>query len=248
MKTIIVDDDPNAQEFLAELLTNHCPQLVLAGIGNNIIEGKQLIEQLRPELVFLDVEMPHGTGFDLLQQLPTVNFKVIFTTAHEKYALRAIKYSTLDYLLKPVDTEDLLQAVDKALQNEQQKEQELKINTLLQNIRQGPVQDQKIVLKDQYGMYIISLKDIIHLKAENNYTTFFIDNHAPILISKSLKECDALLPPDYFFRCHKSHLVNLNYLLRFDRKHGDMLLLKDGSEVPISRRKSEVLLNLIKEM
>lgn len=246
MKTIIIDDNLNAQEFLEELLKFHLPGLTLLGKACNVHEGKQLIASTAPDLVFLDVEMPQGTGFDLLQQIKEINFQVIFTTAYEKYALQAIRFSALDYLLKPIDATELSIALDKARENTQKELSQLKINTLLQNLRQQINTDQKLVLKDKYGMQITTVKDIIRLEADNNYTRFFIQNQSPILVSKSLKDYENILPKHYFFRCHKSHLVNLDYLLRYDKRDEEVLVLSDKSRVPVSRRKIDLLVDKIK--
>ncbi len=250
MKTIIVDDNPKAQNFLSEQIQRYCPNLTLLGKANNIQEGKLLIEQIQPELVFLDIEMPTGTGFDLLRQLPATDFKVIFTTAHEKYALKAIKFSALDYLLKPIDLDELLQAVNKAKETTQETSgqdlSQLKIQTLLQNLQNPPAEQQKILLNDKYGMQVTLVDDIIHLKADNNYTQFFIKGQSPLLVSKPLKDYEKVLPAQKFFRCHKSHMINLNYLLRYDKREGESLILRDGSQIPISRRKLDVLLERMK--
>lgn len=243
MNTIIIDDNPNAQEFLEDLLKLYCQDLKLLGIANNIREGQQLIKELEPELVFLDVEMPNGTGFDLLQQLGDINFKVIFTTAHEKYAIKAIKYSALDYLLKPIDHNELIDAVKKAQTIDEQQSSQFKINNLLQNLGQNSAQAQKLILRDKYGMQVTTVQEIIHLEADDCYTKFFIRDQEPVIVSKSLKEYEAILPKEQFFRCHKSHLVNLDYLLRYDKKEDNILILKNGNQVPVSRRKLEFLID-----
>ncbi|HAS42592.1 MAG TPA: DNA-binding response regulator [Microscillaceae bacterium] len=235
MKTLIIDDNLNAQEFLEDLLKVCGKDLTLLGKASNIREGKKLIAAWDPELVFLDVEMPDGTGFDLLQQIGDINFKVIFTTAHEKYAIKAIKYSALDYLLKPIDSNELIAAIKKVQAIEEQKLSQLKINSLLQNLGANSTQTQKIVLRDKYGLQVTTVQEIIHLEADDCYTKFFIKDQAPIVVSKPLKEYEALLPKEQFFRCHKSHLVNLDYLLRYDKKEGNMIILKNGNQVPISR-------------
>jgi len=243
MNTIIIDDNPNAQEFLEDLLKIYCKDLTLVGKADDVLTGKKLIETFKPELVFLDVEMPNGTGFDLLQQLDEIGFKVIFTTAHEKYALKAIKYSALDYLLKPIDALELVEAVKKAQTRDKPQLSQLKINNLLQNLDKSSAQTQKILLRDKYGMQVTTIQEIIHLEADDCYTKFFIQNQEPIVVSKPLKEYEALLPKAQFFRCHKSHLVNLDYLLRYDKKDDNILILRNGNRVPVSRRKLEVLIH-----
>jgi len=246
MKTIIIDDNLSAQELLEGLLQQYCPELTLLGKAVNIQEGEQLIADISPDLVFLDVEMPNGTGFDLLQQLKEVNFKIIFTTAYEKYAIRAIKFSALDFLLKPIDSLELLEAVKRAKESIQKEGVQLKVATLLQNLEQQADADRKIMLRDKYGMQIAAVKDIIRLEAEKNYTKFFILNQAPILVSKPLKDYENLLPKEYFFRCHRSHLVNLNYLLRYDKRDSEVLVLSDHSKIPLSKRKIDLLIDKIK--
>lgn len=241
--TIIIDDNPDAQEILEDLLKAHCQEVTLVGKADNIFEGKKLIKALNPNLVFLDVEMPNGTGFDLLQQLENIDFKVIFTTAHEKYALKAIKYSALDYLLKPIEVNELIAAVIKAQKREETQLAQLKIHNLLQNLSKSSAQNQKIVLKDKYGMQVTTIQEIIHLEADDCYTRFFIQNQDPVMVSRPLKEYESLLPKELFFRCHKSHLINLDYLLRYDKKEDNIIILKNGNRVPVSRRKIEPLLH-----
>lgn len=248
MQTIIIEDNHLARKFLSDLLSEHCPNIQLCGTASNIHEGRELIREVQPELVFLDVEMPQGTGFSLLENIKNIDFQVIFTTAHEKYALQAIKYSALDYLLKPVDVDDLLQAVEKAAQQQPQDVSALKIQTLLQNLDNQPSSVKKLVLKDRYGMQIVKVQDIIRLEADGSYTKFYLNNGKTFTISKSLKEYDNLLPNKDFFRCHQSHLVNMEYLDRYDTRNGDMLQMIDGSEVPISRRKREMLIGKIQEI
>ncbi len=243
MKTIIIDDNQKSRDFLEGLLLKYCPEISLMGKAFDITEGKHLIEQVKPELVFLDVEMPGGTGFELLKQFSSIDFKVIFTTAHEKYALTAIKFSALDYLLKPIDSRELQQAITKVKASIDREFSQLKIQTLLQNINTTPAaQEQKIVLKDKYGMQVTLLKDVIRLEAENSYTQFFIKDQKPLIISKPLKDYEKILPQEQFFRCHKSHIVNMKYLLRYDKREDEILMMQDGSKVPVSRRKLDVLL------
>ncbi|OJJ22067.1 hypothetical protein BKI52_08490 [marine bacterium AO1-C] len=246
MKTIIIDDNQKAINFLKELIQHYCPSLELLGSATNIQEGKTLIEQVMPELVFLDIEMPNGTGFDLLQQLPNLAFKVIFTTAHEKYALKAIKFSALDYLLKPIDLDDLQQAVQKAQEEVKDMFLQTQVKTLLQNLQPTSQEPAKIILKDKYGMQVTRLDDIIRLEADNNYTKFIVKNQNALLLSKSLGDYEKILPQEQFFRCHKSHIINLDYLLRYDKRDDEILILQDGSKVPVSRRKLDILLEKMK--
>lgn len=245
MKTIIVEDNPAAQRLLSNLIGKYCKQLELLGIGSTIEEGLLLIDKHQPDLVFLDVEIGDKTSFDLLEQLPQVDFKVIFTTAHEKYALQAIKFSALDYLLKPVDLTELLDAINKAEEEVQKGLAEIKIKTLLNNVGGEQQLPKTIILKDKYGLQLVNVADIIRLEATGSYTKFFIKDQEPLLISKVLKEYVSMLPTSQFFRCHQSHLINLSFLLRYDKREGDVLMLKDGSKVPLAVRKRDAFLDMI---
>lgn len=247
MQTIIIDDEQAAIKMLRKLLLNYCPEVEVIAEANNIQDAKSLIENLKPELIFLDVEMPQGTGFDLLQNLSNINFKVIFTTAHEKYALQAIKFSALDYLLKPIDPEELINAVDKAKNEIERELSNLKVQTLLQNLQKQDKDEQTIILKDKYGVHFIKIQDIIRLEAGGSYTQFVFTDRNPILISRLIKEYDTLLTPHGFFRCHKSHLININYLLSYVKNDGDYLILKGGSKIPLATRKKDDFMKIISQ-
>ena len=247
MKTIIIEDDISALRVLKNLIQDHCPDLQIIDTASNVQEGIQLIQKTSPELVFLDVEMPQGTSFDILQAFPRIDFKIIFTTAHEKYALKAIKFSALDYLLKPIDTDEFTQAIDKVRHEMQKEITNLKVSTLLQNLTNPSNLSKQIILKDKYGVQPTNIEDIIRLEASGSYTQFFIEGQNSIVTSKVLKEYAALLPEEYFFRCHQSHLVNLNYLLRYDKRDGDFLILKNGHKVPLAMRKKELLMNKLNQ-
>lgn len=247
MNTIIIDDEANARDTLKELIQLHCPQVQIIGMAENVAKGLQLLKSLSPEVVFLDIEMPDGTGFDLLQKVENKDFKVIFTTAHDKYAIQAFKFAALDYLLKPINSMELKQAIVRAEESKEKEMATLKIQTLLQNLDQTSQNLKKIILKDRYGIQLIKVEEIIRLESGGSYTTFFLKDKNTIIASNSLKEYDELLSKSNFFRSHQSHLVNMEYLERYDNRNGDFLHMVDGSEVPISRRKREMLIKIIKE-
>jgi len=250
MNIIIVEDNPSAKAMLEGVLLELYPTINSILAIDNITDGLKLIQAHQPDLVFLDVELPDGTSFELLQQLDSIDFKIIFTTAHEKYALKAIKYSALDYLLKPIDVEELVVAMEKVQETTEKKTIELKIKTLLKNIQEEDKQrSTRIILKDKYGIQIVNIEEIIHIEAMGNYTKFFVKNRPhPIVNSKILKEYVKLLPESLFFRCHQSHLINVNYLSRYDKREGDTLFLEDGSKVPLATRKREALLKKIQTL
>ena len=245
MKTVIIEDNPAARRNLKSLVQEHCFDVQIIGEASSVEEGAILIASSAPDLVFLDIEISGGTSFDLLQQLPEINFQIIFTTAHEKYAIKAIKFSALDYLLKPIDIDELESAVEKARAAIGNNSTPQKIETLIQNINAPSTDPLKLVLKDKYGIQIVPVNDIIRLEANGNYTKFVISGQEDLLISKGLKDYDNMLVSESFFRCHQSHLINLNYLLRYDKREGDFLLLKEGNKVPLANRKKDKLLQVI---
>ena len=224
------------------MIKEFCPEVNVTGVATNVEEGLKLIDSAKPDLIFLDVEMPDGDGFSLLRKIPEINFQVIFITAHEKYALRAIKFSALDYLLKPIDSDELIAAVEKAKEEINQKSTPEKVHALIQNMEDQLKSPPKLVLKDKYGVQIIATQDVIRLEASGSYTKFIVKNHEPLMISKGIKEYQDLLSSDHFFRCHQSHIINMNFLSRYDKRDGDFLYLTDGSKVPLAVRKRDVFL------
>ncbi len=248
MKTLIVEDNPSVKRILTDSLHNYCPEVQIIGTADGVMGGVELAKKHKPELLFLDVEMPDGTGFDLLKSITPVDFQVIFITAHEKYAVKAIKFSALDFLLKPIDIDELIMAVDKAKTALNQSGVAEKVKALLQNLDQQAKTPKKLVLHDKYGVQIVETKDILRMESSGSYTTFYIAEGKSITISKGLKEYEKMLDPETFFRCHQSHLVNLNFLARYDKKKGDFLILKDDSEVPLAGRRRDLLMERIKRL
>ena len=245
MRTVVIDDQKQPRGALTELLKLYCPQITVVAQAHNVSSGLIAIKKNLPELVFLDIEMPDGTGFDLLQKLDNINFKVIFTTGYEKYAIKAFKFSAIDYLLKPVDSDDLLAAVNKATKEPKREIVDAKIQTLLGNFYQNKELPQKIVLSDSDSLHVIETKDIIRLESQDNYTNFYLKNDKTILISKHLKTYEMLLSHSGFYRTHQSHMVNLNEIKRLDKKNGGLLIMSNNATVPISRRKKEELINTL---
>ncbi|WP_103068043.1 LytR/AlgR family response regulator transcription factor [Aquimarina sediminis] len=245
MKAILIEDNPSARKSFLNLLNEYCPDIQLIGQASNVAEGIATISASQPDLMFLDIEMPDGNGFDLLQKLPEISFQVIFVSSHEKYALRAIKSSALDYILKPIDPEELVEAVEKAKSEFEHHKTQQRVQTLINNISSQSKEPTQLILKDKYGIQIVSIKDIIHLEANGSYTKFFINGQDNLLVSKGLKDYENILSSQHFFRCHQSHLINLDYLLRYDKRDGDFLVLKDKSKVPLATRKKESLLKII---
>ena len=241
IRAIIVDDEKNCCEALELLLKDSCTEVEVIAIANSGAEAIQKINKLQPQLVFLDIEMPHMNGFQLLETLQIINFQLIFTTSYDQYAIKAIKFSALDYLLKPVDREELEKAVQKVVS---------KINTnipqqlevLLQKVYQPSIPVQRIALPTMQGLEFVPVNSIISCSANNNYTEFFLSNKKRILVSRTLKEIEEILEGYAFFRVHHSHIINLNEIVRYIKGEGGYLIMSDGSTVDVSRSRKELLM------
>lgn len=240
----VIDDEARARDTLINILKLSQVGMKLAGEADSVRTGLELIRSHNPDVVLLDVNLLDGTGFDLLKQIPSPHFKVIFITAHEEYAIRAFRFSAVDYILKPVVAGELLAAVDKAAQTISREETELKLSALLSNLDSA----KKIVLKTAESIHIVQISNIIRCEADVNYTTFFLKNASSLLVSKTLKDFADLLEPTGFYRTHQSHLVNINHIVRFDKGEGGHLVMDDESIVPVSSRKREELFRLFEKM
>lgn len=238
MKTaIIIDDEMKGRIALSQKLHDYCSDVRLVGKAESGEEGIRLIEKLNPDIVFLDIEMPGMDGFEMLLQLPQKTFDLIFTTAYDQYAIKAIKYAAFDYLLKPIDIEELKLAVSKS-NNLQNRNTEKKLEILYQNLH-SKSNLKKIAISSMDGLIFFNINDIIHLEASNNYTTIYFINHPKLIVSRTLKDFEDLLPADVFFRTHHSYLVNLNYIKRYIKGDGGQIEMQDGTYLDVSRRKKE---------
>ena len=206
--------------------------------GENVQSGIAAIKRYNPDIVFLDIQMPDGTGFDVLSSIPNKTFEVIFITAHEEFAIKAIKFSALDYLLKPVDSTELKAALEKALIRIKGHSSPVQFDALQKNIL--PLEKRRLVLKTQESVHVVELDQIIRCEADRNYTSFFLLDNKRILVSKTLKEYETLLSGHNFLRVQQSHLVNIDYVDRYDKKNGGAVVMKDGSEVPLSPAKRDL--------
>jgi Response regulator of the LytR/AlgR family len=244
IRAIIVEDEPHNRENLHTLLADFCPSIEVIGLCASASEGRQQIIENRPDLVFLDVEMPGGDGFSLLESLPSCDFEVIFVTAFSNYAIKAIKFSALDYIVKPIDVKELVKAVDKAVVTIRNSRNNFRMQNLLDNKYRKD--DKKIIalpLSDK--IEFVEIADIIRCEADGNYTFFHLKNGERLLISKTLKEYDELLSHLNFLRVHQSHLINLNEVKSFVKTDGGYILMKDGSNVSISRQRREMVLGIL---
>lgn len=237
-KVLIIDDENRTRELIAKMIDSFGFDVETIPDGENVQSAIQAIEKHQPDIVFLDIQMPDGTGFDVIRSIENKNFEVIFITAHEEFAIKAIKFSALDYLLKPVDTTELKAALEKALAQIDDKKEVQQFDALQTNI--NPNEKRRLVLKTQESVHVVDLDDIIRCEADRNYTSFFLKGDKKILVSKTLKEYETLLSGHNFLRVQQSHLININYVDRYDKKNGGAVVMKDGSEVPLSPAKREI--------
>jgi two-component system LytT family response regulator len=246
MKAVIIDDEKRTRELIAKMIESFDLGIQTFPVGENVASGLKAIEEIQPDFVFLDIQMPDGTGFDLLRMVPNKKFEVIFITAHEEFAIKAIKFSALDYILKPVDPEELKAAVERALENKTSAKEEIQYEALQQNMQ--PTQKRRLVLKTQESVYVVDLDNIVRCEADRNYTSFFLADGKKILVSKTLKDYEVLLSSHNFLRVQQSHLVNLNFVDRYDKGNGGSVVMKDGSEVPLSTAKREIFFKILENL
>ncbi|MEP7238898.1 MAG: LytTR family DNA-binding domain-containing protein [Ferruginibacter sp.] len=246
MKILITDNEPHLRQSLKELLLAFCANITVIEEADGVKTGIEKIKSFQPDIVFLDVEMEDGTGFDLLKQLPEHNFQLVFITAHNKYAIDAFKFSAIDYLLKPVDPVALQASVEKAGKNIRNKDLHNQVQVLMQQLS-GINHERRIVLKDLEKIYFIKVADILYCEAAGTYTKFFIQNSDPLLVSKNLKEYESILEPLGFVRTHHSFLVNPDKINAFDKTDGGTLILEGNHMVPISQRKKDFVLALLEQ-
>lgn len=247
IRAVIIDDEVNNSNYLKGLLESHLPHVHLAGTAASVNEGIELITREQPDLVFLDIELHTSTGFDLLSRIDPIKFSVIFTTAHERYALKAIKFAALDFLLKPIDAEELVAAVGKAVKQQSENSFGKGIEVFLENLKRND-DHKKIAVYTTNGIIVLELKNMVYCQADGPYTNIHTTT-GKVMSSKHLKEYETMLSDYHFFRVHKSYLVNLNHIVQFVRADGGSLVMSNGHKVDVSdKKKAELLNHLSKEV
>ena len=241
-KALIIDDEQVAVNLLTMMIERHLPEITSLQSLTNPASALKLINEYEPDIVFLDIEMPYQNGFELLKSLPEILFDIVFTTAYDKYAIQAIKFSALDYLLKPIDADELKETFNRFIQKSIiNQNKEATVKNLLENLQQENKIWHKLALPTTSGMQFFLPKDIIRCEGMSNYTKFYFSNHHNITTSKTIKEYEEVLLPHKFIRIHKSHLINAAFVSAYSNQTGN-LILQDGSTVEVSRRrKKEVL-------
>ncbi|MPS74299.1 MAG: response regulator transcription factor [Chryseobacterium sp.] len=247
---ILIDDDHNLRNGMRAMLSLYAPEIEILGEAESVKTGIQLIEKTNPQIVFLDIMMNDGSGFDILEKLNTkygkISSHIVFVTAHEKFAIKAFRFSALDFLLKPIDPEDLQTVIRKIKNITHLNNENKNIQLLLENITRKTDNFKKIALSTSDGIHLFEIKDIIRCESVDNYTKFYIKNHNKvIMISKTLKEYEELLSDHGFERIHQSHLINLNEMRSYIKKDGGFVIMSDHSQLPVSQRKRDRLQDLI---
>ncbi|MBI2722599.1 MAG: response regulator transcription factor [Bacteroidetes bacterium] len=243
MKTLIIEDEKKSRDMLAGIIRKNCPQLEIVGLANNVKEGVEMVKTLNPELLFLDISMPDGSGFDLLEKLQGHKFELIFATASDQHAIRAIKYSACDYLLKPIDIDELKEAVDKAVKKKVSSPPSMEnLQFLIQQLKRADDNFQKITLPTGNAFEIVNIKDIIRCESDGSYTYFYLTDKRKLMVSAGMKHYEELLPEYDFIRIHHQHLINMNHVMRFLKVDGGYAVMTDGAQIEISRRKKDQFL------
>ncbi|NND08935.1 MAG: response regulator transcription factor [Saprospiraceae bacterium] len=242
IKAVIIDDMIHAQEMLKADLAKACPEVELVGTAIGVVTGAKLLKNIQIDVLFLDIELEDGTGFDLLEILPEIQFKIIFTTASDQHAIKAFKFSAIDYLLKPIDQGELKSAVAKISHDSKDK-----VSVLLDH---WSAEDQptRLALHNSDRILIVEISDIVRCESENNYTTFHFSDGSNFLVSKTLKSYERILSGHGFLRIHQSHLVNLLQMEAFEKGEGGYLLMRDGSQIPVAVRKRTLLMEAIEKL
>lgn len=249
MKVLVIDNEISIRESLVMAIRSFCPFVEEVDEADGIESGLRKIETYEPDLLFLDVELGNGTGMELLSRLQKINFNVVFITAHNKYAIDAFKYSAIDFLLKPINPEELIKSIAKAEKKISNDNLLKQLSVFKNEYNNSSTKEKKIVLSEQDSIHIVNSKDIIYCNSEGNYTTFFVDSKdSKIVISKNMKVFEDMLSPIGFIRVHNSYLVNINKIEKYDKGDGGFLYVSGNIKIPVSQRKKELLMELFKNM
>lgn len=239
LKSVIIEDELISRETLKGYVEKYCDGVEVVAEGGNVEEGLAVIQEHQPDIVFLDVEMPYGNAFDLLEKVPEINFETIFVTAYSNYAVEALNYSASYYILKPVDIDELVKAVDKVKEEHSKKSFSMHTKVLVENLQNASNQKKKIVLPVIDGFEVVEVQEIIRCQANDNFTDFFLVNGSKKLICRTLKHYDEILSELGFMRVHRSHLINMDYVKGYKKGKGGQVTMSDGSMVDVSPTKKD---------
>jgi two-component system LytT family response regulator len=244
IEAVIIDDEKNARQAIKQIIEKHFPDISVVGDADDVKSGVELISKISPSLVFLDIKLPDGTGFDILKQFNNVGFSTIFITAYNEHAVKAFKFSAIDYLLKPIDIDELKEAVKKVKKTHEQQNTKKKIEVFFENINNINKEVKKIILKTSESIHLVNVNNILRCESDGNYTKFYFTDRQALFVSKNIKEYYEMLKDYQFFRPHQSHIVNINYIKQYQKQDGGFLIMKDDSTVPVSTRKKDELMKI----
>jgi two-component system LytT family response regulator len=247
IRAVLIDDETDSIRVLRKLLETYCPQVEVVGTAEGVETGLAVIQATHPDVLFLDIEMTQGNAFDLLNQLRPVAFQVIFVTAFDNYAIRAFKYSAVDYLLKPVDIDELVSAVGRVAERSQQRNIIDQMQVFLDNMGTYSLSQQKMAVPTVDGLIFINLREVVRLEAKSSYTQIKLENGEVVMATRTIKDYEDILPETLFCRIHNSHIINLQKIEKYHKGRGGYVILEDGSEIEVaSRRRQEFLRRLLK--
>lgn len=247
INAVIVDDEIRARETIRQMLKSCCPNVNITGEADSVASGFEIINKIKPDAVFLDIQMNDGTGFDLLKKFPSINFKFVVVTAFEEFAIKAFKFSAIDYLLKPVDPVDLVNAVEKLQETQLSDEINQNFKTFIENLQAPEGKPNKIILRSTDSVDVVDIEKVIRCESQSNYTNFHLADGTRILVSKTLKEYDDLLSSSGFLRVHQSHLVNIKFIKLYKRFPESHILLTNNTYIPVAVRKRELVEEMLKK-
>jgi two-component system LytT family response regulator len=248
LNILIIEDEIVTRNLLKDMITQSFSDIKIIGETDSVIDGIKLINEHNPDVLLLDINLSDGNGFEVLENTLGKNYMVVFITAHNDYAIKAFRISAIDYLLKPIDVNELTEALEKCKKQKEIGELNVKLDALFSNLKSEVNQDKKIVLKSSESIHVIPIHEIIRCESDNSYTTFYLKENKKILVSKTLKEFDELLTEYGFFRPHQSHLVNINCINSYEKPLGGLLVMNDKSRVPVATRKRDALFNLFNNL
>jgi len=247
MRIVIIDDEESVRRSLSKIILQELDDAEIVAEAGDVQTGVDVLKNYSPDLLLLDIQLPDGTGFDLLGKVNQFDFKLIFITAFEEYAIKAFKFSALDYLLKPFDPDEVSKALARVKEAIDLEDTQLKLNAFLSNIQNISSEVKKIVLRTSESIHLVNVQDIMHCQSDGNYTNIYLHGGKKLIVSRTLKEFEQMLEPYGFFRLHQSHLMNLNYLDHFNRER-EHVVLKNDTSLPVSSRKKDQLLKIFKDL